>query len=144
MLQSGPSVGFCVPVRQFRIVKRAAWGYTGGMDEEPQDFNAFNHWDSAGAVLLLAIAAAALNYTFNDKNITWSAIIVIVGVAAAVVVFFLQFITKSKHVGSIVCYVGGILTLLYLLLAILGWRGVLNEPDPVSPPQEEAPQQEAR
>ena len=112
--------------------------YTGGMDEETRDFNAFNYLDSGGAVALLAVVAAALNYTFNDKNVTWSVLIVLVGLAAALVVGALQYFTGQDRVGKLVCLVGGALTILYVIIAVLAWS---SDEEDAPPPAEEPAQQ---
>lgn len=138
MLHAAAVCGFCVPARQILIVKSLWMAYTGGMDEETRDFNAFNYLDSGGAVALLAVVAAALNYTFNDKNVTWSVLIVLVGLAAAVVVGALQYFTGQDRVGKLVCLVGGALTILYVIIAVLAWS---SDEDDAPPPAEEPAQQ---
>lgn len=138
MLHAAAVCGFCVPARQILIVKSPRMAYTGGMDEETRDFNAFNYLDSGGAVALLAVVAAALNYTFNDKNVTWSVLIVLVGLAAALVVGALQYFTGQDRVGKLVCLVGGALTILYVIIAVLAWS---SDEDDAPPPAEEPAQQ---
>ena len=138
MLHAAAVCGFCVPARQILIVKSLRMAYTGGMDEETRDFNAFNYLDSGGAVALLAVVAAALNYTFNDKNVTWSVLIVLVGLAAAVVVGALQYFTGQDRVGKLVCLVGGALTILYVIIAVLAWS---SDEEDAPPPAEEPAQQ---
>ncbi len=138
MLHAAAVCGFCVPARQILIVKSLRMAYTGGMDEETRDFNAFNYLDSGGAVALLAVVAAALNYTFNDKNVTWSVLIVLVGLAAALVVGALQYFTGQDRVGKLVCLVGGALTILYVIIAVLAWS---SDEDDAPPPAEEPAQQ---
>ncbi|MGN0875584.1 MAG: hypothetical protein ACI4OZ_10420 [Akkermansia sp.] len=108
------------------------------MDEETRDFNAFNYLDSGGAVALLGVVAAALNYTFNDKNVTWSVLIVLVGLAAALVVGALQYFTGQDRVGKLVCLVGGALTILYVIIAVLAWS---SDEEAAPPPAEEPAQQ---
>ena len=139
MLHAAAVCGFCVPARQILIVKSLRMAYTGGMDEETRDFNAFNYLDSGGAVALLGVVAAALNYTFNDKNVTWSVLIVLVGLAAAVVVGALQYFTGQDRIGKLVCLVGGALTVLYVIIAVLIWSG--DEEAAAPAPAEEAAQQ---
>lgn len=138
MLHAAAVCGFCVPARQILIVKSLRMAYTGGMDEETRDFNAFNYLDSGGAVALLAVVAAALNYTFNDKNVTWSVLIVLVGLAAALVVGALQYFTGQDRVGKLVCLVGGALTILYVIIAVLAWS---SDDEDAPPPAEEPAQQ---
>lgn len=138
MLHAVTVCGFCVPARQILIVKSLRMAYTGGMDEETRDFNAFNYLDSGGAVALLAVVAAALNYTFNDKNVTWSVLIVLVGLAAALVVGALQYFTGQDRVGKLVCLVGGALTILYVIIAVLAWS---SDEEDAPPPAEEPAQQ---
>lgn len=138
MLHAVAVCGFCVPARQILIVKSLRMAYTGGMDEETRDFNAFNYLDSGGAVALLAVVAAALNYTFNDKNVTWSVLIVLVGLAAALVVGALQYFTGQDRVGKLVCLVGGALTILYVIIAVLAWS---SDEEDAPPPAEEPAQQ---
>lgn len=138
MLHAAAVCGFCVPARQILIVKSLRMAYTGGMDEETRDFNAFNYLDSGGAVALLAVVAAALNYTFNDKNVTWSVLIVLVGLAAALVVGALQYFTGQDRVGKLVCLVGGALTILYVIIAVLAWS---SDEEDAPPPAEEPAQQ---
>ena len=138
MLHAAAVCGFCVPARQILIVKSPRMAYTGGMDEETRDFNAFNYLDSGGAVALLAVVAAALNYTFNDKNVTWSVLIVLVGLAAALVVGALQYFTGQDRVGKLVCLVGGALTILYVIIAVLAWS---SDDEDAPPPAEEPAQQ---
>lgn len=138
MLHAAAVCGFCVPARQILIVKSPRMAYTGGMDEETRDFNAFNYLDSGGAVALLAVVAAALNYTFNDKNVTWSVLIVLVGLAAALVVGALQYFTGQDRVGKLVCLVGGALTILYVIIAVLAWS---SDEEDAPPPAEEPAQQ---
>ena len=138
MLHAAAVCGFCVPARQILIVKSPRMAYTGGMDEETRDFNAFNYLDSGGAVALLAVVAAALNYTFNDKNVTWSVLIVLVGLAAALVVGALLYFTGQDRVGKLVCLVGGALTILYVIIAVLAWS---SDEEDAPPPAEEPAQQ---
>ena len=138
MLHAAAVCGFCVPARQILIDKSLRMAYTGGMDEETRDFNAFNYLDSGGAVALLAVVAAALNYTFNDKNVTWSVLIVLVGLAAALVVGALQYFTGQDRVGKLVCLVGGALTILYVIIAVLAWS---SDEEDAPPPAEEPAQQ---
>lgn len=139
MLHAAAGRGFCVPARQIRIVKSPRMAYTGGMDEETRDFNAFNYLDSGGAVMMLAIVAAVMNYTFNDKNITWSVIIVLIGLVAALAVGALQYFTGQDRIGKLVCLVGGALTVLYVIIAVLIWSG--DEEVAAPAPAEEAAQQ---
>ncbi len=88
---------------------------------EPEDFNAFDHWDCLGASLLLGIMPAALNFVFNDKDILSTALLGAAGLAAAGAVFLLAFITRWRIIGTLVNLAGSILTVIYIAIAVYCW-----------------------
>lgn len=91
------------------------------MSSEPEDFNAFNHWDCLGASLMLGIVPAILNFVFNDKDIISTVFLAGAGIAVAVLVFLVAWITRWRIVGVIVNWVGTALTVLYISIAVYLW-----------------------
>ena len=91
------------------------------MSEQEEDFNAFDHWDCLGASLFLGIMPAVLNFVFNDKDIVSTALLGAAGVAAAFAVFALAFITRWRIIGTLVNLVGGVLTVIYIAIAVYCW-----------------------
>lgn len=87
------------------------------MKQEPDDYNAFNCWDCLGAVLLLGIVPAALNFIFNDQEIFSTVIIVLIAILISVAVFLLAMITRWPIIGKIVNAVGCVLSLVYIAIA---------------------------
>lgn len=98
------------------------------MSQEPEDYNAFNCWDSLGAVLMLTLTPALLNYVFNDQNITLSVVIIIVGVILSLLVCGLALFTHARVVSNIVNLLGGILTVVYVAVTVYYFVWYEKEP----------------
>ncbi len=103
------------------IASPARAGYTARMAEQEEDFNAFNSLDSAGAVLMLGIAPAVMNYIFFKEEMTLTCILGAGAVGLAALVYLLFSLTGWRVIGSIVNLVGCILVPIYLAAAIWLW-----------------------
>lgn len=91
------------------------------MSEQPEDFNAFDHWDCFGATLMLGLTPAIMNFVFNDKELVSTAAFAGVGMLVALVVLLLAFVTRWRIIGVLVNAVGWILTVLYIGVAVYCW-----------------------
>lgn len=91
------------------------------MNEEEEDFNAFNSWDCLGATALLGIMPAVLNFIFNDKDLISTALLGTVGLIISLAVFVLSLITHWRIIGVLVNLAGCILTPIYFGIAIYCW-----------------------
>lgn len=91
------------------------------MNEENEDFNAFNSWDCLGATALLGIIPAALNFIFNDKDLISTALLAAVGLIISLAVFALALITRWRIIGTLVNLAGCILTPVYIAIAVYCW-----------------------
>ncbi len=91
------------------------------MAETQEDLNAFDSWDSAGAVLTLGVAPVVASYIFF-RDMPW--LMFLFGAAAvglAALVFMLSKLTGWRIIGSTVNLVGCILVPAYLVAAIYLW-----------------------
>lgn len=87
------------------------------MKHEADDYNAFNSWDCLGAVFLLGLVPAAINFIFNDQEIFSTVIIVLIAALVSVAVFLLAMITRWPIIGKIVNAAGCVLSLAYIAIA---------------------------
>lgn len=126
---------FCgVWVKEIAI--SAAAGYTvAAMSDEPEDFNAFNSWDILGAMLMLTLVPAIMNFVFNDKELLVTAVIAGIGVVVSLAVFLLALVTRWRIIGRLVNVLGCVLTTLYFAVAIYlwFWAGDEDEAQPGEP-----------
>ncbi len=91
------------------------------MEEPQEDLNAFDSWDSAGAVLTLGVAPVVASYIFF-KDMPWLMVFFgAIAVGLAVLVFMLSKLTGWRIIGSTVNLLGCILVPTYLLAAIYLW-----------------------
>lgn len=91
------------------------------MNEEEEDFNAFNSWDCLGATALLGIMPAVLNFIFNDKDLISTALLGAVGLIISLAVFVLSLITHWRIIGVLVNLAGCILTPIYFGITLYFW-----------------------
>ncbi len=98
------------------------------MNEEQEDFNAFNSWDSFGATLLLALVPAVMHFVFTrpstpgePHDIALTITIAVVGIIISLAVLALSLITRWRIIGSVVNLAGAILTPVYVVIAICAW-----------------------
>lgn len=91
------------------------------MNEEEEDFNAFNSWDCLGATALLGIMPAVLNFIFNDKDLISTALLGAVGLIISLAVFVLSLITHWRIIGVLVNLAGCILTPIYIGITLYFW-----------------------
>lgn len=94
--------------------------YTGAVMEQ-EDFNAFEWYDTAGAILFLGLVPAALNFAFNDHDLVWTGLILSIAVAAALVVSAVQYFTHWRSIGVVVNYAAWGLVILYAVLMYTLW-----------------------
>ncbi len=95
------------------------------MSEEPEDYNAFGKWDAVGAAALLGVFPAALNFVFNNHDISGS--LIMIPVVAAVGVYLAGLVVDGKVLGRIVNYTGIALTVVYAIIAWYMWRETVEE-----------------
>ncbi len=108
--------------RKNGVASAARAGYTGArMAEEEEDFNAFTGADCAGAVLMLGIVPAVMNYLFFKDNMTLTMMLGAGAVGLALLVFLLVRLTGWRLIGSVVNLMGCILVPAYLAAAIWLW-----------------------
>lgn len=88
------------------------------MKNEAEDYNAFNCWDCLGAVFLLGLVPAVINFVFNDHDIFSTVVIVLIAAVISVVVFLLAMITRWPIIGKIVNLAGCVLSLFYIAVAL--------------------------
>ncbi len=90
-------------------------------DEEQEDFSAFNSADCAGAVLMLGIVPAVMNYIFFRENMGVTIMLGAGAVGLAAFVFLLSFFTGWRIVGTLVNLAGCILVPVYIAAAVWLW-----------------------
>lgn len=105
------------------------------MSEEPEDYNAFGKWDAVGAAALLGVFPAALNFVFNNHDISGS--LLAIPVLAAVAVYVAGFVVDGKALGRIVNYTGMILTVVYAIIAWYMWKETVEVLFPSAPPEQQ-------
>lgn len=91
------------------------------MSAESEDLNEFNCWDTLGAMLMLTMVPAIMNFVFNEKDVVGSAVIAGIGVLISVVVFGLALLTRWRIISRIVNLMGCVLTTLYIALSVYLW-----------------------
>lgn len=91
------------------------------MSQEPEDFNAFTHWDCFGATLMLGLTPAIMNFVFNDKELVSTVLLAGIGLLVALVVWLLAFVTRWRIIGKLVNMAGLVLTLIYIGVAVYCW-----------------------
>lgn len=104
------------------------------MSAESEDLNEFNCWDTLGAMLMLTMVPAIMNFVFNEKDVVGSAVIAGIGVLISVAVFGLALLTRWRIISRIVNLMGCVLTTLYIALSVYLWvwggdEGEANLPD---------------
>lgn len=105
------------------------------MSEEPEDYNAFGKWDAVGAAAMLGVFPAALNFVFNDHDISVS--LLSIPVLAAVAVYVAGLVIDGKVLGRIVNYTGIALTVVYALVAWYMWQEKVEVLFPTAPAEEQ-------
>lgn len=93
----------------------------GGMSEDAEDLNEFNSWDILGAMLMITMVPAIMNFVFNGQDVLGSAVIGGVGVLLSLAVFGLSLLTHWSIISRIVNLLGTVLTILYIALAVYLW-----------------------
>lgn len=104
------------------------------MSQEPEDFNAFTHWDCLGAALMLGLTPAILNFVFNDKDIVSTAFWAGGGLLAAGVVWLAAFVTRWRIIGELLNIIGMVLTFLYIGVAVYFWWPSGDAEEPAAEP----------
>ncbi len=95
------------------------------MAEEPEDLNAFNSEDCGGAVLMLGIVPAVLNYVFNKEQMGLTITFGVGALLLAGAVYLLAKLTQWAAVGRVVNLVGCILVPAYVVIAVMLWMSPL-------------------
>lgn len=104
------------------IAKGCQWGYTlPDMSEEAEDLNEFNSWDTLGAMLMLTMVPAVMNFVFNEKDVVGSVVIAGIGIVISVAVFGLALLTRWRIISRVVNLLGCVLTTLYIALSVYLW-----------------------
>lgn len=91
------------------------------MSDEAEDLNEFNSWDTLGAMLMLTMVPAIMNYVFNEQDVVGSAVIAGIGVVISVTVFGLALLTRWRLISRVVNLLGCVLTTLYIALSVYFW-----------------------
>lgn len=102
------------------------------MSDEAEDLNEFNSWDTLGAMLMLTMVPAVMNYVFNDQDVVGSAVIAGIGVVISVAVFGLSLLTRWRIISRVVNMLGCVLTTLYVALSVYLWVWGGDEAETVS------------
>ena len=102
------------------------------MSDEAEDLNEFNSWDTLGAMLMLTMVPAVMNYVFNDQDVVGSAVIAGIGVVISVAVFGLSLLTRWRIISRVVNMLGCVLTTLYIALSVYLWVWGGDEAETVS------------
>lgn len=92
-----------------------------GMREDAEDLNEFNSWDVLGAMLMMTLVPAVMNYTFNDRDVVGSIVIAGIGSVISLSVFVLSLLTHWGIISKVVNLFGVVLTTLYIMLAVYFW-----------------------
>lgn len=91
------------------------------MSDGAEDLNEFNSWDTLGAMLMLTMVPAIMNYVFNEQDVVGSAVIAGIGVVISVAVFLLALLTRWRIISRVVNLLGCVLTTLYIALSVYLW-----------------------
>lgn len=102
------------------------------MSDEAEDLNEFNSWDTLGAMLMLTMVPAIMNFVFNDQDVVGSAVIAGIGVVISVAVFGLSLLTRWRIISRVVNALGCVLTALYIALCVYLWVWGGDDTEPVS------------
>ncbi len=95
------------------------------MDEPQEDLNAFDSYDSAGAVLTLGVPPVVACYVFAKEMVWLMVFFGALAVGLAVFVFLLGRLTGWSIIGKVVNLVGCILVPLYIAGTIWLWMSPL-------------------
>lgn len=107
------------------------------MNEEQEDFNAFNSWDCFGATLMLALVPAVMNFVFTDPHEVGSTVAIgVTGLLISLAVLALALITRWRIIGKIVNLAGCILTPVYIVIAVCAFWPSEEAPAPEQPAAE--------
>lgn len=91
------------------------------MSEDAEDLNEFDSWDVLGAMLMITLVPAIMNYVFNEQDAVGSAVIAGVGVLVSLAVFGLSLLTSWRIISKVVNMLGAVLTVLYVVFAVYCW-----------------------
>ncbi len=91
------------------------------MDEQPEDLNAFDSFDSAGAVLTLGVPPIVACYIFAKEMVWLMVLFGALAVGLAVFVYLLSRLTGWSIIGKVVNLAGCILVPLYVVGTIVLW-----------------------
>lgn len=91
------------------------------MREAAEDLNEFNSWDILGAMLMITMVPAIMNFVFNDKDVVSSVVIAGIGVLISLAVFVISLLTRWRIIGVIVNLLGTVLTILYIAVTVYLW-----------------------
>ena len=118
------------------------------MSSEPENLNDFDAIDCGLAALMLGIVPAIIHFVFcgGMETLVTTGIMGVVGFFAAVAVWALAAITRSRVVGILVNWAGCILTPVYIAVAVYLW--VYGSPQsadepPAAPPAPEVQVQDS-
>ncbi len=107
------------------------------MREAAEDLNEFNSWDILGAMLMITMVPAIMNFVFNDKDVVSSVVIAGIGVLISLAVFVISLLTRWRIIGVIVNLLGTVLTILYIAVTVYLWVwGVGSEQNADALPQQ--------
>lgn len=107
------------------------------MADKEEDLNAFNVWDSAGAVVMLGIAPAAMVYVFNDHDVVGAAMCAGIALLAGAATYLAGVVFPGRALGRIVNFVACVLTPVYIIVAIWLWGDKVKRDIPNLTPMEE-------
>lgn len=109
------------------------------MSDQPEDYNAFNAWDSFGATLTLGLVPAVMNYVFTEEHEIGTTIgIAVVATIISLLVLGLSLITRWRIIGSLVNLAGCVLTPVYIVIAVCAWWPSDKEQPADTPAAEQA------
>ena len=111
------------------------------MSVDAEDLNEFNSWDVLGAMLMITMVPAVMNFVFNGQDVLGSAVIGGVGVLLSLAAFALSLLTHWSIISRIVNLMGTVLTFFYIALAVYLWVWG-GEPEPVPGAVAEEPVQQ--
>ncbi len=95
------------------------------MDEPQEDLNAFDSYDSAGAVLTMGVPPVVACYIFAKEMVWLMVLFGALAVGLALLVFLLSKLTGWSIIGKVVNLVGCIIVPVYIVGAIILWTSPL-------------------
>ena len=101
------------------------------MSEEQEDLNAFNSWDCFGASLMLGVVPGIIHYATTSPHDEMGALFMsIIGVLISFVVLAVALITRWRIIGTIINWVGTVLTVVFIGFMVLFWSKSCSQSTP--------------